>query len=124
MTKTYIQMDHTEKYSQHSQTIWPVWLNGLVLLYKLSGSGFESSCSHLNFRYRPSFEQGVPWHLDNYRVSFHSETHTLHDKNFQSNAPCRKVFRTQFNNLFSLAKWSSVIIIIIIIALFKVGVQT
>ena len=30
------------------------------LVYKLSGSGFESSCSHLNFRFRSCFEQGVP----------------------------------------------------------------
>ena len=27
---------------------WPVWPNGWVFVYKLSGSGFESSCSHLN----------------------------------------------------------------------------
>ena len=26
----------------------PVWPNGWVFLYELSGSGFESSCSHLN----------------------------------------------------------------------------
>ena len=42
--------------------------NGLVFVYKLSGSGFESSCSHLNFRLRACFEQGVPWHSGNYRV--------------------------------------------------------
>ena len=30
------------------------------LVYELSGSGFESSCSHLNFRFRSCFEQGVP----------------------------------------------------------------
>ena len=28
--------------------------------YELSGCGFESSCSHLNFRFRACFEQGVP----------------------------------------------------------------
>ena len=33
-----------------------------------SGFGFESRCSHLNFRYRSCFEQGVPWHSSNYRV--------------------------------------------------------
>ena len=32
-----------------------------VFVYELSGSGFESSCCHLNFRFRPCFEQGVPW---------------------------------------------------------------
>ena len=38
-----------------------VWLNGWVLVYKLSGCWFESRCSHLNFRYRASFKQGVTW---------------------------------------------------------------
>ena len=27
----------------------PVWPNGWVFVYEVSGSGFESSCSHLNF---------------------------------------------------------------------------
>ena len=27
---------------------WPVWPNGRVFVHKLSVSGFESSCSHLN----------------------------------------------------------------------------
>ena len=63
----------------------PVWLNGWVFAHELSGSGFESSCSHLNFRFRACFEQGVPWHSGNYRVWIHSETRTWHDKNMQSN---------------------------------------
>ena len=42
--------------------------NGWVFVYELSGSGFESSCSHLNFRFRNCFEEGVPWHWGNYRV--------------------------------------------------------
>ena len=25
---------------------WPVWLNGWVFVFELSGFGFESSCSH------------------------------------------------------------------------------
>ena len=58
--------------------------NGWVFVYKLSGSGFESSCSHLNFRFRACFEQGVPWNSGNYRVWIHSETRTSHDKNIQS----------------------------------------
>ena len=62
----------------------PVWLNGWVFVYDLSGCGFESSCSHLNFRFPTCFEQGVPWHSGNYRVWIHSETRTLHDKNIQS----------------------------------------
>ena len=43
-------------------------LYGWVLVYELSSCGFESRCSHLIFRYRACFEQGVLWHLGNYRV--------------------------------------------------------
>ena len=60
MIVTYSQMHGTEKYSLHSSINRPVWLNGWVFAYELSGCGFESRCSHLNFRYRASFEQGVP----------------------------------------------------------------
>ena len=77
-------MHRTDKYSQHSSIIWPVWLNGWVFVYELNGCGFESRCSHLNFRFRACFEQGVPWHSGNYRVWIHSETRTWHDKNIQS----------------------------------------
>ena len=28
MIRTYSQMHHTDKYSQHIPIIWPVWLNG------------------------------------------------------------------------------------------------
>ena len=45
-----------------------VWPNGWVFVYKLSGSGFESSCIHLNFTLRACFEQGIPWHSGNYRM--------------------------------------------------------
>ena len=58
------------------------WLS--VHLRTKSGSGFESSCSHLNFRFRACLEQGVPWHSGNYRVWIHTETHTWNDKNIQS----------------------------------------
>ena len=37
------------------------WLNGWVFVYELSGCGFESSCSHLTFRYCACFELGVPY---------------------------------------------------------------
>ena len=47
MIRTYSQMLRTDKYSQHSSIIWPVWLNGWVFNYELSGCGFESRCSHL-----------------------------------------------------------------------------
>ena len=60
-----------DKYLQHSSIIWPVWLNGWVFIYELSGCGFESICSHLNFRFCACFKQGVPWHSGNYRVWIH-----------------------------------------------------
>ena len=62
MIRTFSQMHRTDKYSQHSSIIWPVWLNGWVFVYELSGCGFESSCSHLNFKFCTCFEQGFPWH--------------------------------------------------------------
>ena len=43
-TRTHDHLVHNE----HSN-IWPVWLNGWVFVYELSGCGFESSCCHLNF---------------------------------------------------------------------------
>ena len=58
-------------------------INGWVFVYELSGCGFESRCSHFNFRFRACFEQGVPWHSDNYRVWIRSEMRTWHDKNIQ-----------------------------------------
>ena len=58
-------------------------LNGSVFVYELTGCGFESSCSHLNFKFRACFEQGVPWHAGSYRVWIHSETRTWYDKNIQ-----------------------------------------
>ena len=89
MTRTYSQMHRTDKYSEHSSIIWPVWPNGWVFVEELSGSGFESSYSHFTFRFRACFEQGVPWHSGNCRVWIHSQTRTWHDKNIQSNAPYR-----------------------------------
>ena len=54
------------------------------IIYELSSSRFESSCSHLNFRFCACFKQGVPWHSGNYRVWIQSETRTWHEKNIQS----------------------------------------
>ena len=48
MTRTCSQMHGTDKYSEHSSIIWPVWLNGWVFGYELSGSGFESKCRSEN----------------------------------------------------------------------------
>ena len=61
---------------------WPVWLNGWVCVYALSGCRFESCCSHLNLSYRASFEQWVPWHSGSYGV--HSKARMWHNKNIQS----------------------------------------
>ena len=47
MTRTYNQMHCTDKYSQQSSIIWPVWPNDWVFVYKLSGCGFKSHCSRL-----------------------------------------------------------------------------
>ena len=88
-TRTYNQTDRTDMNSEHSSVICPVCINGSLFVYKISSSGFESSCSHLNFRFRACFKQGVPWYSGNYRVWIHSETRTWHDKNIQSNVPYR-----------------------------------
>ena len=50
-----VAIHRTDKYSQHSSIIWPVWLNGWVFVYKLSGCEFESCCCHLNFRFGACF---------------------------------------------------------------------
>ena len=77
------QMHRTDKYSQLSSIIQSVWPNGWVFVYEVSGCGFESCCSHLNFRYCPCLEQEVPWHSAKYRVWIRCETRTWHDKNIQ-----------------------------------------
>ena len=48
MIRKYSKIHLTDKYSQHSSIIWPVWLNGRVFSYELSGFGFESSCSRVS----------------------------------------------------------------------------
>ena len=50
-------MHHTDKYSQYSSIIWLIWLNVWVFVYELSGCGFESRCSHSNFRYCTCFRK-------------------------------------------------------------------
>ena len=49
--RTCSQMHGTDMYSEHSSNIWSIWPNGWVFIYKLSGSGYESSSSHLNIRF-------------------------------------------------------------------------
>ena len=68
----------------------PTWLNSWVFFYRLSDCGFESYCSHLNFRFAPVWNKdildilGDAWHSGNYRVWIHTETRTWHDDNIQS----------------------------------------
>ena len=54
----------------------PLGQTGGVFVYELNGCGFESGCSHVKFRFRAYFEQGVLCHSCNYRVWIHSETRT------------------------------------------------
>ena len=89
MIRTYSQMYRTNKYSQHSSIIWPVWLNGWVFVYELNRDGFESHCRHLNFRYRDCFYQGAPWNSGNHRVWIYSGTCMWYDKKIKSNATYR-----------------------------------
>ena len=104
---TYSQMYRFDWNSQQSSIIWPIWLNGSMFVYEVSCSGFESSCSHLNVRLRACFEQGVPWHWGNYRVSIHSKKYLGHNMNTQSNTLYRAVLRIHFTHLAGLAKcWS------------------
>ena len=51
MIITYSQMHHTDKFLQHSSISWPVWLNGWVFVYDLSGCGFQSCCSDIGLKF-------------------------------------------------------------------------
>ena len=68
----------TQSFGQTDQMVESVWPNGWVFVYELSGSEFESSCSHLNSDYAPVSSKEF-----HYRVWIHSETRTWHDKNIQ-----------------------------------------
>ena len=84
MTRTYSQKHHTDKYSQLSSINLPIWLNGSVFVYKLSGSWFNTIWSHLKFTVPASLEQIVCWESANCRVWVNSGMRTSHDKNIQS----------------------------------------
>ena len=77
-TRTYNHLVRKRTLNQ-----WPVWLNSWMFVSELSGCGFESSCSHSNFRFCTYLEQGVSWHSHNYRVWTHSQMRTWHDENIQ-----------------------------------------
>ena len=65
----------------NTQSSLAKWLS--VCSQTKCGCGFESRCSHLNFRFCTCFKQRVPWHPGNYRVCIHCQTRTWHDKNIQ-----------------------------------------
>ena len=54
-------MHHADKLSQHSSTIWPVWLNGMMLVYKLSDCGFLISLQSLNSQISCLFSARILW---------------------------------------------------------------
>ena len=81
MIRTHSQMHRTDKYSQNSSVICPPWLNSWVFVYAPSGCGFESSCSHLIFRFRACLEQRYPWNSGNYSAWIHSERRTFRSIN-------------------------------------------
>ena len=84
----------TLKWLQLDSNWQPVWVNGWVFVYELGGCGFESSCSHVNFRFCACFEQGVPWHLENNRVWIHSEICMWNDKDINLNTKIRLLFQS------------------------------
>ena len=109
-TATGLEPRTTWFVNEHS-TIWPnrpVWPNGSVFVYELSVSGFEASCSHLNFRFHASFEQGVPWHSGNYRVWINSETRTWHEKNIQLEIKAFINYKNIKTNIFRIQAYNSI----------------
>ena len=101
-------MHCTDKNLQNSSIIWLAWPNVWVFVYKLRCCGFESCCSHLNFRYCTCFDQKFHWHPGKYRMWIDLEMRTWDSKNIQSRALYRKVLTVHLNHLLSLAKWLSV----------------
>ena len=68
----------------------------------------ESRCDHLNFIYRASFEQGLPWHSGNNRVWIQSKTRTWHDQNIQQNEKSFRFFKCYNDSLDSFVKCARV----------------
>ena len=73
MIGTYSQIHRTDKYSHYSSIIWPVWLNGWVFVFELSGCAFWLSCNHWNFRFGACFQQWVPWYSGSIQESIELE---------------------------------------------------
>ena len=108
LTRTYSKMHRTDMYSHLRSIILSVLPNVWMFVYELSGCEFQSTCSHLNFRYCACFEQGVLWYSGSYRAWSRSTTRMWHDYNIQLNAPYRWELTTELNHLVSLTKGLSV----------------
>ena len=52
-------MHGTDKFSQHSSSIWSAGLNDWLFIYELNGCGLHSSCCHLRLRYGACLGEGV-----------------------------------------------------------------
>ena len=61
-----------------------------MFVYELSGCGFDSCWSHINFRYRVCFEQEFHWQPRDYRVWIHSKLPIGYDQNTPS--PCHPCY--------------------------------
>ena len=90
MTATGLEPRTTLFVNEHS-TIWTNWPNEWAVFWVLICTVDLTACPcHVTYALQSEstlyncFEQGVPWHSDNYRVWIDSETRTWHDKNMQS----------------------------------------
>ena len=114
MIRSYSQIHHTDKYSQHSSIIWPVLLNGWVFVYELSGWGFKSSYSkslrpimlnavlHLKLIYlnRHYLFENEIYHLD--KIYFYFCYFMQHNIKKQHNQVLAKPYGNCCQSLFSL----------------------
>ena len=79
----YSQMHHTNKYSQYSPIIWPVWLNGWVFVYEVNGRGFEFRCCHLNKgfhcgnRLKPTWDDREVNNFDAYKIFYNTKVRKI-----------------------------------------------
>ena len=97
--KTTQSMHHSDKFSLYSSVIWLFWLNSWVFVFKVSGGRFEFRCSHLSFRYRACFKQGIPWYSANCRVQ-------IYFKLARSIKKTRSMYRRDKFSQYSSIIWS------------------
>ena len=83
MTRTYSQIHRIDKHSEHNSIIWLVWPHDWVFVYQLSGSGFESSCSHLKI---PWWSSNIYFFLD-YRFVWRQRFLKKFDRLLHKNVP-------------------------------------